>query len=307
MRRDMPPLESVSVTHSINVDTQLSFYDGPTGKLIKRVLGRDAEGNITIIRANRALFREWLSTHLDIKWNKQFKNYVEGKDGVTVHFVDGTTAIGDILVGADGVHSKGIEYLFHLKILHTRHATNTRLVRTQLLAQNPAKLSSSRIGMIVGDVDLNKEQVEHELDLGPSLYLARGKKYRIFNALKTVSEDKQSAHGYWMFSWADQDGANHETFWTTRATQKELLNFVLENTKEFDPKLTQLMRLTKPEGIYNPTLHVQDWVPTDLPVGRVTLIGDAVHPMTMFRGEGGNVCIHFNDQGGSILTFIRML
>ncbi|MCJ1360449.1 MAG: hypothetical protein MMC33_010454 [Icmadophila ericetorum] len=267
VRRDMPPLEPVCVTYNIDMDTEFKFYDASPMKLIRRVVGRDAEGNLTSIRANRALFRDWLSTHLDIKWNKHFNRYEEAADGVTIHFDDGSSATGDILVGADGVHSK---------------------VRTQLLAPTPPKLSSVRIGMIIGDVELNKEQYEHELKMGPSMYMARGRKYRVFNALKSVSEDKQSAHGYWMFSWPDKDGENHDTFWTTKASQKELLDFALENSKDFDPNLNQLIRLTKLKDIYQPTLHVQDWVPIDLPMGRVTLLGDAVHPMSMFRGEGGN-------------------
>jgi 2-polyprenyl-6-methoxyphenol hydroxylase-like FAD-dependent oxidoreductase len=33
---------------------------------------------------------------------------------------------------------------------------------------------------------------------------------------------------------------------------------------------------------------VRDLVPSAIPEGRVTLLGDAWHPMTFFKGEGGN-------------------
>ena len=63
------------------------------------------------IRANRARFRKYLLTGLSIKWGHKFTHYeiIEG-GAVKAFFEDGSTAIGDILVGADGLRSRG-EYL----------------------------------------------------------------------------------------------------------------------------------------------------------------------------------------------------
>ena len=121
----MPPLEPVCVTYNIDMDTEFKFYDASPMKLIRRVVGRDAEGNLTSIRANRALFRDWLSTHLDIKWNKHFNRYEEAADGVTIHFDDGSSATGDILVGADGVHSKGIGCFSPPELLYRQLISNS--------------------------------------------------------------------------------------------------------------------------------------------------------------------------------------
>ena len=51
--------------------------------------------------------RSYLSQHLDITWGKTWTSITETDDKVILRFSDDSTAEGDILVGADGVHSKG--------------------------------------------------------------------------------------------------------------------------------------------------------------------------------------------------------
>lgn len=57
-----------------------------------------------------------LSQHLDIQWNKRLSRYEETSTGVTAFFEDGTSATGDMLVGADGLHSRGASFPFSLKL-----------------------------------------------------------------------------------------------------------------------------------------------------------------------------------------------
>lgn len=59
------------------------------------------------LRLNRLLFRRWLATHIPIQWGKRLRRVEEEGNRITVHFEDGTSASGDILVGADGVNSVG--------------------------------------------------------------------------------------------------------------------------------------------------------------------------------------------------------
>lgn len=60
-----------------------------------------------MIRAERHRLRHWLSTNLKIQWNKRVSRIEEGDQGVTVFFEDGSSAKGDLLVGADGIKSVG--------------------------------------------------------------------------------------------------------------------------------------------------------------------------------------------------------
>lgn len=68
------------------------------------------------VRADRKRLREWLAVGLEIEWGKRFLRWdrvpVSGEDnggdaGVVAHFEDGTSARGDVLVGADGGRSRG--------------------------------------------------------------------------------------------------------------------------------------------------------------------------------------------------------
>lgn len=81
------------------------MYDTRTGEPIDVGL---AWRNGKSIRVNRARFRQYLLTGLSVKWGCQFKHYeiIEGGT-IKAFFEDGTTATGDILVGADGIRSRG--------------------------------------------------------------------------------------------------------------------------------------------------------------------------------------------------------
>jgi 2-polyprenyl-6-methoxyphenol hydroxylase-like FAD-dependent oxidoreductase len=60
-----------------------------------------------IIRANRQELREIWSTGLDIQWDRLLVTIEEVNQKVKLVFEDGQTAVGDVLVGADGVGSFG--------------------------------------------------------------------------------------------------------------------------------------------------------------------------------------------------------
>lgn len=48
-----------------------------------------------------------MSTNIPIQWGKRVKRIEHDDQGVTAFFEDGTSAKGDILVGADGIKSAG--------------------------------------------------------------------------------------------------------------------------------------------------------------------------------------------------------
>ena len=43
------------------------------------------------------------------------------------------------------------------------------------------------------------------------------------------------------------------------------------------------------EGVLCPPIRMRDMMPVELPNGRITLLGDAIHPMVPFRGEGESI------------------
>ena len=107
MPHDLPPFENLSVSRHANLPTEHAYINGITGEKLGGKVWQDSEGNNTAVRANRIAFRKWLAMNLDIVWNKVFSHYEEGDGYVTAYFKDGTSYVGDVLVGADGMNSKG--------------------------------------------------------------------------------------------------------------------------------------------------------------------------------------------------------
>lgn len=61
-----------------------------------------------IIRAERRRLRDWLATNIPIQWGRRVTRIEENNSEVSVHFTDGSSAKGDIVVGADGINSVGV-------------------------------------------------------------------------------------------------------------------------------------------------------------------------------------------------------
>ena len=76
------------------------------------------------------------------------------------------------------------------------------------------------------------------------------------------------------------DQASQENYWTAHASKEELHSYVMNSLDDLHPDLTEPIRKTPVDGILQIPLLFKDMVPPELPTGRVTLLGDAVHPMT---------------------------
>ena len=86
----------------------------------------------------------------------------------------------------------------------------------------------------------------------------------------------------------DKEAAK-EDYWTTMASQPELYKFVVEYLDGVHPDFADVLQATQVDGILLPPLKMRDMTPVELPKGRITLLGDAIHPMVPFRRQGGNM------------------
>ncbi|MCJ1303021.1 hypothetical protein MMC08_005827 [Hypocenomyce scalaris] len=264
--RDVPPVQSCSVTQPLGIGSSLAFFDPYSAEKLKEVGGDPGDPEF-FIRVNRAQFRDWLTEHLPIQWGKKFSHYEDYEDGVTVFFEDGTSVKGDMLIGVDGIGSH---------------------VRGQLLGVDGPKLNIFPLACLIGEVALSRAQYERQLKLAHSAYACHGNGFRFFAGVKSIATNRESARYYWMLSWDDPTVLDHSNHWTLTATQAEGLEFALEKIEGMNECFTELVTLTKAEDMVNPPVAVRDMIPEDLPLGRVSLLGDAVHPMTFFRGQGAN-------------------
>ncbi|KAI8819132.1 uncharacterized protein EV422DRAFT_568992 [Fimicolochytrium jonesii] len=257
---DLPPLAATAVEAELGLTSESAFYDANT----KEVLWRGGNNPRSFLRVNRAALRSWLMSHIDVTWGKQFSRYETESNGlVTAHFEDGTTATGHVLVGADGVRSR---------------------VRDQVHAPSPPPLSFVPVGILVGEFDVLPADYDKFMALGRSSCMAYGKDRRLFIAPQYIRTEK--ARYYWILSWTDPTTADAK-YWTDlqEKTPTEWLEMAKTVVADMHPDFKEIVEKQDPAQML-PPFPVRDQIPAPLPAGNVTLIGDAFHPMTFFRGEG---------------------
>ncbi|KAI4235091.1 MAG: hypothetical protein LQ349_003387 [Xanthoria aureola] len=239
------------------------YFPGMEGRL-----GVEDTPEAPIVRAERRRLRDWLATNIPIQWGKRVQRIVDNDDEVSVYFEDGTSAKGDILVGADGIKS---------------------VVRTHLL-QRPSEelLKLVPLSAVVGEVTLSGEEFKRQLALGHSAYIFASPNLGFFNfgGLHYVLPDGVSGRHYWMYMEPDPEVAKPD-HWLQTASQQEKLDYVVKKVSAMPPKFQEIFKLTPASGIKKEPHVWRDLELTSLPTGRVILVGDAAHAMTPFRGEGG--------------------
>ncbi|KAI1392317.1 uncharacterized protein F4822DRAFT_124806 [Hypoxylon trugodes] len=112
-------------------------------------LGVRDDGSGKFIRANRARLRKWLATNMPIQYGKHAVRIEENRNVVTAHFEDGTSASGDILIGAEGPYSPTRKYL----------------LEGRDVIRKPCQ------GIINGEVTLSGSDMEGQLEMAHSCYL----------------------------------------------------------------------------------------------------------------------------------------
>ncbi|KAF2199401.1 FAD/NAD(P)-binding domain-containing protein [Delitschia confertaspora ATCC 74209] len=263
-------LQSVQVDPHVptkDLDT-LTFLHGATGQpLTAFQLG-------PFYRLRRSKLRELMSEGLDIQYNKHLSNITYAEDGqsVTAYFSDGTSATGRLLVGADGARS-----------------TTRRL----LLGPEQAAIRRLPYAATFVHMKFSREKALFLRKFHP-LYLATAHPENRFGFFGMQYAEKEDDPTTWTFfyyiSWhcslEEQDATMN---WTNRqrlAQQKEFAKSFCDPWKSAyewapDDAPVWYMGLTE----WDPGAEGHKW---DNHGGMITMVGDAVHPMTYQRGQGLN-------------------
>ena len=271
---DFAHFEKISTT----AGTQLYFRDTNLRLLLEKddaVLSGKSIEDIERRGIGRLELRDILSSGLDsstIHWNKTFTQYENLQDGrVRAHFADGTIAEGDLLVGAEGSHSK---------------------VREQYLP----RVQREELGIvaIAGRYVLNGQRVR-ELPMSftnGSLnnIVPSGEGWMFLSAWRSRpparNEEQPSAEEHYLL-WAYVVPKSKTPADIQRVTSCELQDIALNGISNWSPILSKLVRQSSPDTISSVRLRsmprLEPWQSSN-----VTLIGDAIH-VSLTINLGSNV------------------
>jgi 2-polyprenyl-6-methoxyphenol hydroxylase-like FAD-dependent oxidoreductase len=242
---------------------------------------------------SRMTLRQVLLTGLDdvVEFGKEFTRFEQDGGRVTAYFADGTHATGDLLVAADGAHSR---------------------VRRQYLPQ--AKTEETGIIAIAGKLPLTEESanlVPPKVFEGITMVNAPRGLFCILHVMEFQwDRDGKVKNGIGgnteelIRRWPGLQFDNTRDYlnWGLSATADkfpanvmelrgcELIDATLRLTPAWHPNLRRLFELTDPGTCFPvniwTSVPLEPWETTN-----VTLLGDAIHTMTPGRGVGANTAL----------------
>ena len=232
----------------------------------------ESRGNLRIPRQD---LRQMLLDELrdgTVQWGQAIKDYIETEDCVKVEFVGGHSIDADVVVGADGIRSV---------IRQLRDA--------KLFGAHPSKLKLSPPLTYIGvSVILGLSTLHHPLLDQGGFYMYDGE-HRLFTMPFRVNEKQTMT--MWQLSFV---GLTEDDACAMRSQDPEYLRSeALRRTQNCFEPVQDLVRETPAEEIWATGLYDRDpmQMRSKEKGTRVTVIGDAAHPMSMFKGQGANQAI----------------
>ncbi|KAF5554110.1 FAD binding domain-containing protein [Fusarium phyllophilum] len=246
---------------------------------------------------NRVTLRDTLADPVydagRMHYNKEFDRYEittenKGRELVRVWFKDGSSDTADVLIGADGSHSKinkqlGLNNIKAVKT-HTNFVLKADLPTSKYLAMTP-ELHRTPVLTFLGNKSLYFCTYLPDRELG--------EEDQTKPAVKFDDTMSSCMFGLFLPTSTIPEGL-------TTKPAPEQWDFCQSSIKDWAPEYHEIMDLIKGSDFYAFTPRVGtepsiDWRATiknsqDEALGhpRVWLMGDAIHPMLPSRGMGGN-------------------
>ncbi|SMD26304.1 FAD-dependent oxidoreductase [Kibdelosporangium aridum] len=232
--------------------------------------------------ASRITLHQVLSAGLEdvLHYDKEFVRYERNPDGtVTCHFADGTTATGDVVVGADGGNSRmRKQYLPHAERIDTGIIA---IAGKFPLTEETRRLLPSRLvegpNTIMPPKGCCMFVAPHELGGGVN--------DETFEYNEVLFENTQS---YVMWAFAANSG--RFPVQVSELDGDGLRDMVGGMIADWHPGLRKLVAESPGEAVS--LLPIRTSVPLkQWPTTNITLLGDAIHSMTPFGGIGANTAL----------------
>lgn len=243
---------------------------------------------------SRITLHQVLSAGLDgvLHLGKEFERHERDADGaITLHFADGTTATADVLVAADGANSRVRgQYLPHAKRIDTgiRTIAGKYPLTEETRRRIPARLHTgannvlppSGCGMFVAPHELGASYTPTMGGIGGNDETADE---------NAVLFDNTGSYVMWAYT-ANRARYGLDDSELSDMDGERLRDLVGRLIVDWHPSLRQLVAESPAQSVsllpIRTSVAVKQWDTTN-----ITLIGDAIHSMTPFRGIGANIAL----------------